>query len=234
MNDPFGAAISDYFKYGKAPDILVNTNYTVNESIPVSYLFRTEKEMPELERTALKHCIGKVLDIGAAAGSHALALQQKGFDVTALDNSAMAVDVMKKRGIKNVVLSDICDFNKSKFDTLLLLMNGAGIGGTLSGLEKLLNHLKQLLHKDGRILIDSSDIKYLFEEEDGSFWIDLNNRNYYGEMQYELSYKKHKTTFDWLFVDADGLKKISTKAGFQFKLLLEGNHFDYLAQLTLL
>jgi hypothetical protein len=234
MNDPFGAAISDYFKYGKAPDILVNTNYTENESIPVLYLFRTEKEMPELEKTALKHCIGKVLDIGAAAGCHALVLQQKGFNVTALDHSLLAVEVMKKRGIKNVLHADIYAFSESKFDTLLMLMNGAGIGGTLRGLEKLLNHLKSLLHEDGRILIDSSDIKYLFEEEDGSFWIDLNSCNYYGEMQYELSYKKHNAIFDWLFVDADGLKEISTKAGFQFKLLKEGNHFDYLAQLTLL
>ncbi|WP_167619019.1 class I SAM-dependent methyltransferase [Maribellus sediminis] len=231
-NDPFGAAIHDFFEQGKAPDIAVNTNYTEDEIIPVSDLFRKENEMPEIEKTALKLCKGTVLDIGAAAGCHALVLQEKGLDVTALDNSALAVEVMKKRGVKQVLNADIYEFSESKYDTLLLLMNGTGIGGTISGLKKLLVHLKSLLNPNGQVLIDSSDIKYLFEEEDGSMWIDLNNSNYYGEMQYELSYKNHKTTFDWLFIDSKKLQKLANEAGFRFELVKKGEHFDYLAQLT--
>ncbi|WP_167607372.1 class I SAM-dependent methyltransferase [Maribellus sediminis] len=233
-NDPFGAAIHDFFEQGKAPDIAVNTNYTEDEIIPVSYLFRKENEMPGLEKMALKLCKGTVLDIGAAAGCHALVLQEKGLDVTALDNSALAVEVMKKRGVKQVLNADIYEFSERKFDTLLLLMNGTGIGGTISGLKKLLVHLKSLLNPNGQVLIDSSDIKYLFEEEDGSMWIDLNNSNYYGEMQYELSYKNHKTTFDWLFIDSKKLQKLATEAGFRFELVKKGEHFDYLAQLTII
>lgn len=120
------------------------------------------------------------------------------------------------------------------YDTLLLLMNGTGIGGTISGLKKLLVHLKSLLNNKGQVLIDSSDIKYLFEEQDGSMWIDLNNSNYYGEMQYELSYKNHKATFDWLFIDSKKLEKLAIEAGFRFKLIKKGEHFDYLAQLTII
>ncbi|WP_340112453.1 class I SAM-dependent methyltransferase [Maribellus mangrovi] len=233
MNDPFGAAISDYFEHGKAPDILVNTNYTEDESITVSYLFRTEKEMPEIEKTALNHCKGKVLDVGAAAGCHSLLLQERGLQVTALDSSARAVKIMERRGIHNVVQSDIYSYSDTQYDTLLLLMNGAGIGGTVAGLKQLLDHLRTLLNTNAQILIDSSDIKYLFQEEDGSFWVDLNNSNYYGEMQYELSYKNHKASFNWLFVDADKLRKIASEAGYHFQLLSKGDHFDYLAKLTL-
>ena len=232
-NDPFGAAIHDFFEQGSAPDIAVNTNYTENESIPVSYLFRNENEMPELETTALQYCKGKVLDVGAAAGCHALVLQEKGMDVTAVDNSARAVEVMAKRGVKNVVNANIYEFSEGKFDTLLLLMNGTGIGGTISGLKKLLKHLKSLLNQNGQILIDSSDISYLFEEEDGSIWVDLNNSNYYGEMQYELSYKNHRASFNWLFIDYGKLQEVATAAGFRFKLIKNGKHFDYLAQLTI-
>lgn len=233
-NDPFGAAIHDFFEQGLAPDIAVNTNYTEDEIIPVSYLFRKENEMPEIEKTALKLCKGSVLDIGAAAGCHALVLQEKGLDVTALDNSVLAVEVMKKRGVKEVLNADIYTFSGKKYDTLLLLMNGTGIGGTVSGLKKLLVHLKSLLNQNGQVLIDSSDIKYLFEEEDGSMWIDLNNSNYYGEMQYELSYKNHKAKFDWLFIDSKKLQKLATEAGFRFELVKKGDHFDYLAQLTII
>ncbi|MDO8951935.1 MAG: methyltransferase domain-containing protein, partial [Draconibacterium sp.] len=189
MNDPFGEAIQDYFEKGKAPNLIVNSNYTEGEKIAVSYFFRTEKEMPEIERAALRNCRGKILDVGAAAGCHAIVLQKKGFNVTALEKSEKASEVMKKLGIQKVVCGDIYNFSENKFDTILLLMNGAGIGETLAGLEKMLTHIKTLLTEKGQILIDSTDIKYLFLEEDGSLWIDLANEAYYGEMEYEVKYK---------------------------------------------
>jgi precorrin-6B methylase 2 len=233
MNDPFGEAIHDYFENGKAPDLVVNSNYTEDENIPVSYLFRTKNEMPEIEITALEYCRGKILDIGAAAGCHSVILQEKGFEITALEKSEKACEVLKKRNISKIVCDDIFNYTGTKFDTILLLMNGAGIGETLTGLKKLLLHLKKLLAENGQILIDSSDIKYLFEEEDGSFWIDLTNDSYYGEMEYEVKYKESVSKFKWLFVDFQNLKKIAGKAGFDCKLVENGEHNDYLAQLKL-
>ena len=233
MNDPFGEAIHDYFEKGKAPDLIVNSNYTEGEEIAASWFFRTEKEMPVIERTALKRCNGKVLDIGAAAGCHSIILQKKGFSVTALEKSEKAVEVMKNRGIQKVLCSDIYTFSENKFDTILLLMNGAGIGETLAGLEKLFIHLKTLLTKKGQILIDSTDIKYLFEEEDGSLWIDLANEAYYGEMEYEVKYKKTVSKFKWLFVDFQNLKKVAVKAGIECVLIENGKNHDFLALLKL-
>jgi precorrin-6B methylase 2 len=233
MNDPFGEAIHDYFENGKAPDLIVNSNYTEDENIRVSYFFRSEKEMPKIERTALNNCRGKVLDIGAAAGCHTLLLQQKGFSVTALEKSKKACEALQKRNIQKVVCADIYEFEESQFDTILLLMNGTGIGETLKGLEKLLRHLKNLLTKNGQILIDSSDIKYLFEEDDGSIWMDLANDDYYGEMEYEVKYKKLVSKFKWLFVDFQKLKEIAQKIGFECSMIEKGKHHDYLAQLKI-
>jgi precorrin-6B methylase 2 len=233
MNDPFGEAIHDYFEKGKAPDLVVNSNYTEDENIPVSYLFRTKEEMPEIEIAALEFCRGKILDIGAAAGCHAVILQENGFDITALEKSEKACQTLKKRNISKVVCADIFNYSETNYDTILLLMNGAGIGETLAGLKKLLNHLKKLLAENGQILIDSSDIKYLFEEEDGSFWIDLTNDSYYGEMEYEVKYKESTSKFKWLFVDFQNLTKIAGKCGFDCKILEKGEHHDYLAQLKL-
>jgi len=230
MNDPFGEAIQDYFNNGTAPDILINTNYTEDERIPVSYLFRNEDQLPNLEKTALNMCRGKVLDIGAAAGCHSLILQQKGFDTTALEISALASGIMKKRGIQNVIHNDIYSFSDQTYDTLLLLMNGTGIGGTIEGFKKLLAHLKNLLKKGGQILIDSTDISYLFEEDDGSVWININNQNYFGEMKYEVIYKKTTLNIDWLFVDYDTLKQIAEEFELSCRLVQKGNHFEYLAQ----
>ena len=232
MNDPFGQAISDYYRKGKAKKILVNSNYTENEIIPVNYFFRTFSEMPLIEQKALKLCAGKVLDVGAAAGCHSLYLQEKSFEVFALEKSSLACNVLKLRGIKNILQTDIFTFTDDRFDTILLLMNGAGIGGTKSGLLILLHRLKNLLKEGGQVLIDSSDIKYLFQEDDGSFWLDLASEKYYGEMEYEVNYLNHSTVFNWLFIDFLLLKKLAQKAGFICELVETGEHYDYLARLS--
>ena len=233
MNDPIGRAITDFYENGEAPDIKIQTNYTEGELLSPAYFFRTESEMPKIDNAALKLCHGKVLDVGAAAGCHALVLQEKGLEVTALEKSELAAAVIKKRGVKKVVCSDVFHFRKKGFDTILLLMNGTGIGGTLEGLKKLLLHLKNLLNPNGQILIDSSDISYLFEEEDGSVWIDLANDAYFGEMEYELKYKNDSVKFNWLFTDFEMLAEICTKLGLTSKKILEGDNFDYLAQLKI-
>ncbi len=233
MNDPIGQAIADYFVAGSAPDIQVKTSYTDGETLSPTVFFRNEAEMPVLEATAIALCRGKVLDVGAAAGRHALILQQKGLDVVALEQSTLAAEVMLKRGVKNVVCADVLKYNMKGFDTVFILMNGTGIGQTIAGLKKLLLHLRKLLNPGGQILIDSSDISYLFEEEDGSVWIDLANSNHVGEVEYELTYKNHFTRFKWLFVDFDTLSNVAQKVGLKAKKVAEGEHFDYLAQLTM-
>jgi hypothetical protein len=232
MCDPIGQAIHDYFEYGEAENLVIETNYTEDELLSSSYFFRTIDEMPSIERTALKLCSGKILDIGAAAGCHALPLQKQGFEVTALEKSMPAVEVMKKRGVENVICTNVYQFHKKRFDTILVLMNGTGIGGTLAGLKDLLIHLKSLMTIDGKILIDSSDISYLFQETDGSVWIDLANDNYHGEMDYTVIYKDLKSSFKWLFTDFDTLESVAGTAGLKCRLIEEGPHFEYLAQLT--
>lgn len=233
MNDPFGEAIRDYFEKGKAPAIKVNSNYTEGETIAAAYFFRNEKEMPQLETTALKMCRGKVLDVGAAAGCHSIILQKKGYNVTALEKSTLSADILKKRGIQRVVCQNIMDHSDDQYDSILLLMNGTGIGETLTGLKSLLGHLKTLLTENGQILIDSSNIQYLFQEEDGSQWFDLSNPNYYGEMKYQVSYKKSSLEFNWLFVDFDTLKNLAENMGLQCTRAADGENHDFLARLTL-
>ena len=232
MNDPIGQAIADYFAEGEAPDIQINTNYTEGEIMPPSVFFRTEEELPEIEATALRLCKGKVLDIGAAAGRHALALQDRGLEVIALEQSEISVKVMQQRGVKNVVCEDVFHFDEKGFDTIIILMNGAGIGQTLKGAKKLLLHLKTLLNPNGQMLMDSSDIRYLFEEDDGSMWIDMASKTYVGEMEYEVTYKDSFSRFKWLFIDYDTFADIAREAGLVPSLITQGEHYDYLARLT--
>jgi len=175
--------------------------------------------------------IGKILDIGCGAGSHSIYLQEKGFDVTALDISKGAIDVCKLRGIKKAIQKDFWHIENRKYDTIILLMNGIGLSGSLANLSQFLNHLKSLLNPNGLILVDSSDIIYMFEDENGFF--EFSEDNYYGEVQFTMTYKKETTPkFNWLYLDFDKLNLFTQQAGLKCQKLLEGPHYDYLAKLS--
>jgi predicted TPR repeat methyltransferase len=184
--------------------------------------------MPQLEQSALKLCEGKVLDIGAAAGCHSLVLQEKGLDVTALEISELCCSVMQKRGIRKVICKDFYRYENDKYDTLLMLMNGIGIAGTIERLDILLKIASSLLNSGGRLLFDSSDIEYLYIEKDGSKWINLNSK-YYGELSYSMHYKSIQgKSFPWLFIDFETLAPVARKNGFEPQLFAIGDHYDYL------
>ncbi len=231
-SDPFEQAFQDFLNSETDEELAIYINDEFSENMSVRYFFRSYDEMPQLEQIALKECRGKILDIGAGAGCHSLILQNLGLDVVALDIKQGFVDIMGKRGINNIVHSDIIKYKGDKFDTLLMLMNGIGFTIDLAGLERFLIQAKNLLNPDGQILLDSSDLLYLFEEQDGSYKIPLTG-DYYGKVVYQVEYKNRKgKPFDWIFIDYSTLSHYAEKAGYNYELLY-ANNFHYLAKLTI-
>lgn len=230
--DPMGAAILDFQKQGKAARLRVLSSMFEEDEMPVKHLFRSVPEMPVLEQKALQLAKGRVLDIGAGSGCHTLALQEKGLEVKAIDISPLSCEAMKLRGVKDAECINLFDDHLGTgFDTILLLMNGTGIAGKIEHLPALFQRLKALLNPGGQILIDSSDLKYIYENEDGSFDINLNGA-YYGEVDYQKIYKDVKgDRFDWLYVDFPLLKSIAETCGLHGELVAEGEHYDYLARI---
>ena len=232
--DPMGYAIADYFSKGKAGRLRVFSSQFEEDEIPVDQLFRTFDEMPVLEQKALELAQGKILDCGAGSGCHALALQDMGKDVEAIDISPRSVEVMQKRGIQHAYCVNLFDDNfLHRYDTILMLMNGSGIIGKLENMGDFFSKMKQLLNPGGCIYMDSSDLRYLFEDEDGSFLVDLAG-GYYGEIDFQMQYKQVKgEPFDWLYVDFQTLSYYAQENGFKAELVQEGEHYDYLACLKL-
>ncbi|OKZ13874.1 MAG: SAM-dependent methyltransferase [Bacteroides oleiciplenus] len=232
--DPMGAAIADYFKRHRADRLRVFSSQFDEDEIPVKDLFRTENQMPALERNALQLATGKILDVGAGSGCHSLALQEAGKDVHAIDISPLSVEVMQQRGVRHATQTNLFDeYFYESYDTILMLMNGSGIIGKLENLPVFFRKMKLLLRPGGCILMDSSDLRYLFEEEDGSFVIDLAG-DYYGEVDFQMQYKDIQgESFDWLYIDFQTLSLYAAENGFQAELVKEGKHYDYLAKLTL-
>jgi SAM-dependent methyltransferase len=231
--DPIGRAVLDYFSGKPTEDILVKTDIAEDELLNPAYFFRSFNDMPSQEQEALNRCKGKILDVGAGAGAHSIWLQEEGFEVDSIDISPLSCKTMIKRGVKNVIQTDVLSLHGKKYDTILLLMNGVGVAQTLNGLENLLLHLKSLLNPGGRILADSSDLIYLFSDENGSALIDINSEKYYGEIEYRLSYKDVKgDPFPWVYVDPESFKHYAQNCGFRIAGEIKGKHFDYLIELT--
>lgn len=225
--DVLGSALHDYFLGNTHDKLMLHTSYGDLEEMPIDVFFREPEDFPELEHIALALCDGRTLDVGAGAGSHALYLQERGFDITALELSPLAGSVMHRRGVRNVLQGNFFNYHEGSYDTLLFLMNGIGLAGTVAGLSTLLQHCRALLRKGGQLLFDSSDISYLYA--DGSV---EKPHGYQGEIHYQYEYKGLTgEPFNWLFIDQEMLTRIARAEGWVVQVVFEDGNDQYLARM---
>lgn len=233
MKDLMGHAIWDYYYQENSEDLQTETSISELDDLPVSYLFRDYQEMNALEKKALDLSFGKVLDVGSGAGSHSLYLQnERKLEVTALDISPKSIEICKARGVKNAICEDLLQFSENNFDTVLLLMNGTGIFQSLEDIDQYLQKLKSLVAENGQILIDSTDILYMYDQdEDGGVLVPATG--YYGELDYYLHYKgESEEPMKWLYLDFDTLENAAIANGFKIQKVKQLED-SYLAKLSL-
>jgi 2-polyprenyl-3-methyl-5-hydroxy-6-metoxy-1,4-benzoquinol methylase len=176
--------------------------------------------LPALDRIAVQRCAGKVLDLGAGAGSHSLAIQDRGLDVTSVDISAKAVEAMSRRGCKDARVGDIFDSYSEPFDTVFVILN-IGIVRNLDGLARFLKHLDALISDNGRLITDSIDPR---NSEDESYRKYTNAKiakgRYLGERTLRIEYKNQiGDWFEWIHIDPETLGQYVHKAGYSMECL---------------
>jgi SAM-dependent methyltransferase len=221
---PHGAALRDYLAGQLDADVVVHDEDGEEERTPTRVFFRAPEEFSALDQAALDLCRGRVLDIGAGAGCHSLALQGRGLRVTALDVVPEAVEVMRHRGVLDVRCGDVFSFAGERFDTLLILMNGIGLVGTLAGLDGFLRTVHRLLSDEGQILLDSFD-PGTPDSRRGT--------RYVGEMRFQLEYRGMRGAFyDFLFLDFETLRRHARAVGWQCESIWQEDEGHYLARLT--
>ena len=227
-HDIYGDFLKDYQAGNHDLEVLLNNNYTIAEDFPVDAFFREDEDLNDIEVFALNLCEGEILDIGAGAGVHSLILQRNNFDVTALEISAGACEVMKQRGIKKIINASVMDYGEKKYDTLLMMMNGIGFCGYVDELKNFLIHAKNLLKPNGQIVFDSSDVSYLYEDEQPE------TDSYYGEIDYQYEYKGESGEwFSWLYADESLMADLAKEFGYQLQIMFRDDDNAYLGKLTL-
>lgn len=227
-----GKAIQDYHQTGRAKTLRILSPMFEDDELPVAHLFRTKQEMNMLERTALELAHGRVLEVGAGSGCHTLYLQERGLETTAIDVSPIAVEVQRQRGVKDARLIDFFDMlPDTRFDTILMLMNGIGICGKCTQLPYFFARIDTLLAPGGCLITDSSDLAYIYEDEEGI--LDLTGvTNYYGEIEFQMQYSTMLgPTFHWLYVDLTTLTTYANAAGFTVTLVQEDENNSFLVKI---
>lgn len=236
---PLVSALRAYALEGDRDAVLVVRDDLGNEdTLPAAYLFRgmdgrEEDPLALLEREALAACRGRVLDVGAGGGSHALALQARGFGVTALEPHEGLMDVLRERGVVDPRTASPTELAAAgeRYDTILLLMNGLGLAGTLDGLPGFLEELAGVLAPGGQVLADSTDLRERVEETGSGFR--LPDGRYLGDVQYQLEFRGARgDPFPFLFVDPDTLAGVADDLGWRLEVLATNEDAGYLCRLT--
>ncbi len=225
--DPLGAMMLDHF--AGRQDTFVEVDSTTLEmwTMKGKTMFRDNSAMDELELKALQLCRGRIVDVGAGSGCHSLYLQEKGERVDALDISPGCVQVMVKRGIQNVFHQSLFTLGGKKYDTLLMLMNGLGICGTLDGCNLFLQFIKTILAEGGQVIADSTDLRSLYDAERYS-----GEDRYYGETEFIMKYEDVTSDpFNWIYIDFDTLVSLATYNGLQCEQMAASPGGQFLARI---
>ena len=232
--EPFGKALVAYLGGDSSAELVVRRDDGREATLLVRHFFRDESGFTEMEKRAMELCEGRVLDIGAGAGSQSVALQRKGYSVTAMDISPEAVAVARRRGVTDVLCADILSFEGGPYDTLLMMGHGIGMVETIEGLKRFLAHAQSLLAADGQLLLDALDVRATRDSANLAYH-EVNRKagRYIGEIRMQFEFQGESGPYcGWLQVDAETLRNHAESAGWRCEVPYQGENGDYLARLT--
>lgn len=221
---PLDDALRAFREGDAAAAVLVRTDVGGAEEMPVAHFFRTPEEMGAVEAAALRLARGRILDLGAGPGAHAVPLVRRGLAVTAVEILPEARAALAEEGVADVRSGTDALGAGERFDTILALMNGLGLCATLEELGAFLARLAGLLDEGGQILADSTDPRDWDNPADG---------RYPGEVHMQLGFAgRWGELFPFLFVDADTLRTIASAQGLEVEVAAEEEDGRYLARIT--
>ncbi len=178
---------------------------------------------------------GRVLDIGAGAGRASLHLQERGHDVLAIDNSALAIRTVRSRGVRNARVISITRISRrlGKFDTILMLGNNFGLFGSSQRARWLLSRFDRMTSASGRIVAEVLDPYDTTRPE--HFRYHRRNRargRMAGQSRIRVRYLDVATPwFDYLFVSRNELRRILRGTRWRVESIIDSAGPTYIAVL---
>ena len=223
--NPHGAALLDCYR-GQADATLTVHQDGERDDVPAAVWLRTT--LDPLELLGLDLCHGRVLDLGAGAGVHALELQRRDLEVTAIDIASECVEIMRARGVRHAHTLDMFELEHGEFDTIIALCNGLDKVGRLADLPRFLDRARSLLAPGGQLIADSFDLRVgASPERLDQLTRKQSNGRYFGELDLRFEYGGESgAAFSALHIDYPTLCKVATQARWTCELIQQvGGHY---------
>lgn len=208
--DAFGHFLWDYYQHGPVPEVVERDDDYIDAN-GLNY-FSTYRRWPGYLRQALRYVRSPVLDVGCGAGQHARYLQSKGFRVTGIDSSPLAVKVSRLRGVKDVRRMSFYQmtFPARAFASVAMLGNNFGLFGSPARMPSLLRKLARITTERGRLIVECRD-PYQTDNPDHVRYHHLNRRSgrMAGQIKIRVRYRAFVGRwFDYLFVSKSEMRKL--------------------------
>ncbi|UCC17387.1 MAG: methyltransferase domain-containing protein [Dehalococcoidales bacterium] len=235
--DAFGHLLFDRSETGngdsRLPGILERYDGFITDAGSTAVYFSEYKNWPLIERKAKRLARGRILDVGCGAGRHCLYLQNKGFEVIGIDNSPLAIEVCRQRGVKNAIVLPLGDITPGlgTFDSVLMLGHNFGLFGSYKGTRRILKKLDRITSGQARIIATTKDV-YQSEEPDHLRYLEYNRNQgrMSGQLKIRVRYKKYTTPwFDYLLVSRDEMERIVDGTGWKVSRYIDAGDSHYAA-----
>jgi SAM-dependent methyltransferase len=193
---------------------------------PLAYLAPFRRWHP-LDRQAMRFVRGRVLDVGCGGGRVCLHLQERGREVVGIDISAGAVEVCRRRGVRDVRLCSVDDVDESLgiFDTTVMLGNNFGLFASAAKAKRLLRRFHRLTSERGRIVAATRDV-YRTDDPAHLAYHERNRSRgrMSGQIRIRVRYRDHATPwFDYLMVSRPELEDLLDGTGWRLDRVLESD-----------
>ena len=230
--NPFSRALVDFYSGNLDAAFTIRRDDGFEQQVFAAPFFNVE-HYPPLEIRAMGECYGNILDIGSATGRHSLELLRRGFKVTSLDILPEMEAIMKSRGLTDVVIADVFRFFGPRYDTLLMLMNGIGMTGSIDGLTRFLQLAHDLTVPGGQIVCDSIDVSVTTDPQHLAYRKNnLASGRLAGQQSFVMVYHgEDSVRFDWLHIDFQSFSDLCDSTDWNATLLEVEDDGHYLCKL---
>jgi SAM-dependent methyltransferase len=229
--DAFGRTVLDHLEGRRAHEVIERSDGYVDVSGGPQAYFEPFRRWLPVERRAMRFVRGRVLDVGVGAGRVALHLQERGHEVVGIDNSPLAVEVARRRGVKDARLVPFSRIGPDLgvFDTVVMMCNNFGLFGSAAGATRMLRRLQRLTTPEARIVAGSRD-PYGTDNPDHLTYQQQNRERgrMSGQLRLRTIHGRYRGRwFDYLLASPDEMRELAASGGWRIERLLADDDDDY-------